>query len=514
MPTTVEAVVDEQGRVKLLQDVRYPSPRRAIVTILDEPSPFAPADDEAQTEPRVLPWTTKYEPIRQIGKGGMSVVHLARDRRTGGLVCVKELQDSARRSTLQQECRALARLRHPGILRLYNFEARGDHPYLVMEYGAGRPLSDHIRARHVAQEPVALTVAQRLFDAVATAHEDTVIHRDLKPDNVLVDERDGTLWPRVLDFGLAVVDQMDDRGAITAVGMPAGTFIYMAPEQIEARELTGACDVYALGLICWEMLSGSRAFSGSVPQIVSAKMSQDGLIVDRPLLGLTRDFADLIRACTRRRPEKRPTARAVSDALLALLPALPQQVNRAPTNLSFLSTDDERPSGWFDGLGYVHQTSMRYSRRTVTDAGSSQPCARLWRTAAPPGEFGVLMQRVPASHLAGFRVRLQASIRTERAGRAGLWVRADGAEPSIAFDNMEDRPIHGTTGWASYAVEVDMPESSRWFNFGALLVGDGVMLLRDVRLDVRDRTGLWIPLGLPEHHTAPPRAARTDDQLT
>ena len=140
----------------------------------------------------------------------MSVVHLARDRRTGALVCVKELQDSARRSTLQQECRALARLRHPGILRLFNFEARGDHPYLVMEYGARRSLIDHIRARHLAQQPLALIVAQRLFDAVAAAHDETVIHRDLKPANVLVDASDGCLWPRVLDFGLAVVDQFDD----------------------------------------------------------------------------------------------------------------------------------------------------------------------------------------------------------------------------------------------------------------------------------------------------------------
>ena len=513
MPTSVEAVVDEQGRVKLLQAVRFPSPRRAIVTILDEPSPVPP-DVEQPADPTILPWTTKYEPIRQIGKGGMSVVHLARDRQTGALVCVKELQGSAQRSTLQQECRALARLRHPGILRLFNFEARGEHPYLVMEYGPGRPLIDHIRARHLAQEPLALIVAQRLFDAVAAAHDETVIHRDLKPENVLIDESDGSLWPRVLDFGLAVVDQMDDRGAITAAGVPAGTFIYMAPEQIEAQQLTGACDVYALGQICWEMLSGARAFSGSAGQIVRTKMSQDGLDIARPLLGVSRGLADLIRACTRRKPAHRPTARAASDALLALLPALPQQVNRVPVNLSFLASDGERPAGWFDGLNYVHRTSMLYSGRVITEADSPLPTYRLWRTAAAADEFGVLMQRAPAAHLARLRVRLRGSIRTERAGRAALWLRADGAEMNLAFDNMADRPIRGTTGWTTHAVEVDIPAATQWINFGALLVGDGVMALRSLRLDVRDRTGAWIPLGVPDKPGPAPTPADDADQLT
>jgi len=228
----------------------------------------------------------------------------------------------------------------------------------------------------------------------------------------------------------------------------------------------------------------------------------------------SRGLANLIRACTRRKPAHRPTARAASDALLALLPALPQQVNRVPVNLSFLASAGERPVGWFDGLHYVHRTSMLYSGRVITEADSPLPTYRLWRTAAAADEFGVLMQRAPAAHLARLRVRLRGSIRTERADRAALWLRADGAEMNLAFDNMADRPIRGTTGWTTHAVEVDIPAATQWINFGALLVGDGVMALRSLRLDVRDRTGAWIPLGVPDKPGPAPTPADDADQLT
>jgi serine/threonine protein kinase len=498
MPTSVEAVVDEIGRVRLLEAVRYASPRRAIVTILDEPS-SVPIDEDVATEPRVLPWTAKYEPIRQIGKGGMSVVHLARDRRTGAVVCIKELQDSARRSTLQQECRALARLRHPGILRLFNFEARGDHPYLVMEYGPGGSLNEYIRTRHLAQQPLALVVAQRLFDAVAAAHDETVIHRDLKPANVLVDAVDGSLWPRILDFGLAVVDHFDDGNAISAIGAPAGTWQYMAPEQMEGRRLTGACDVYAVGQMCWEMLAGGRAFSGSIPEIAAAKMSRDGLPLTEPLLHVESRVADFIRSCTRRRPEDRPSARAASDALRGFTPTLPSQARLVPSNLSVRRGRAGSLFGWFDGLGYVDNTSMWYSSRVEAEPNGPSHL-RLERREAHADEFGVLMQRVPAAHLAGTRVRFAAFMRTEQVERrAGFWLRADGEDqPTLSFDNMRHHPVSGTTGWTPYSVEIDLPPLTAWLNFGLLLYGAGAMCVRNIELHARSRAGVWLPLGLPE----------------
>ena len=128
MPWTVEAVVDEQGNVRVLTPVALPAARRAILTILDEPARAEPTPDPAGGD-SVVPWAARYKPIRLIGEGGMGRVHLARDRMTGAMVCVKELRGNTRASAVQQECRALARLNHPSILRVLNFETRGDDPY-------------------------------------------------------------------------------------------------------------------------------------------------------------------------------------------------------------------------------------------------------------------------------------------------------------------------------------------------------------------------------------------------
>ena len=121
MALTVEAVIDEQGHVRVLTPVALPIARRAIVTILDEPDLAAPAREQPIDE-TIVPWTAKYEPFRLIGEGGMGRVHLARDRHTGAFVCVKELRGNVRPSSLQQECRAMARLTHPSILRLVSFD--------------------------------------------------------------------------------------------------------------------------------------------------------------------------------------------------------------------------------------------------------------------------------------------------------------------------------------------------------------------------------------------------------
>src|SRR5437762_11953044 len=115
MPRSVEAVVDERGSVRLLEPVRMTGARRAFVTILDE----APHEDAIETRPsEPKAWAATYEPVRVIAAGAMGRVHLARHRQTGALVCVKELLADVDRAALQQECRALARLRHPCIIRL------------------------------------------------------------------------------------------------------------------------------------------------------------------------------------------------------------------------------------------------------------------------------------------------------------------------------------------------------------------------------------------------------------
>lgn len=501
MPRTVDAIVDEHGNVRILGPVALPEARRAILTILDEPANVE-ATPNAAVDDSVVPWGARYEPIRLIGEGGMGRVHLARDRMTGAMVCVKELRGNTRTSALQQECRALARLHHPSILRVLNFETRGDDPYLVTEYGRGVPMRRLVGALRLAQEPLAVRVLEQLFDGVAFAHGHDVIHRDLKPDNVLLEELDGTVLAKILDFGLAIVDYVDDRNALTGAGMVAGTLHYMAPEQFRGVPVTGACDVYAIGQIGCEMLTGTPAFSGSLHEILEQKMSHDGLSVEPRHLGVSAELADLLFACTRVDPRLRPTAESASATLRALVPHLDAQTNLVPVNLPLAGAIDERPTGWFDGIGRVEGTSLWYESAVMRDPDGAL-CSRLSRPEDQAGDFAVLMERIAAHHLRGSTVRFEAHVRAESlTDWAGLWLRADGPNMQLAFHNMYDRPIRGTTPWTPYAIELPLPQSTSWLNFGFLLVGGGTIFMRDARVLSRGPSGSWIPLGL--WPTAPP----------
>jgi len=312
------------------------------------------------------------------------------------------------------------------------------------------------------------------------------------------------LWPKILDFGLAIVDRVDHRDAITGVGMVAGTVIYMAPEQFSGHRVTPACDVYAAGQMCWEMLAGRRAFAGDFAATLQKKMQIDGLALADPILSVSEPFHALIRDCTRRDPAARPTAAAAVEALSGLLPALPTQANVVPRNLAFVERTDQRPTGWFDGFGYVDRVSMNYQCRVLDpdDRGATR-CVRLERHGGEADEFGVLMQRVPAAHLGGVVVRLGASVRTEGVGGAGLWLRADGDRAMLAFYNMHERWIRGTTGWSAHAIELTIPIGTAWLNFGVVQDGDGATLVKDVAIDAQARDGSWVPLGCGARSSSP-----------
>jgi hypothetical protein len=497
MPRSVEAVISENGEVRLLEPVSVPAARRALVTILDEPPSDPSTREHSGSDP--MSWTALYEPVRVLASGGMGRVHLARNRETAALVCVKELLADVDRAALQQECRALARLRHPSVVRLINFEARGERPYLVMEFAPGRPLSRTLAAGVLAQEPLAAVVAGQLFAAVASAHSEAVIHRDLKPENVLAEEFEGVLRVKILDFGLAIVDSRDHRDAITGAGLVAGTVAYMAPEQLGGRAVSGACDVYAVGQMCWEMLSARPAFVGGLSAIFTRKLQVDGLALDSTPLAAGDAFRDLVYACTRQNPADRLSAVAAADAVAAIVPPVPRQVNLIPRNLGFIEQTDQRPTGWFDGFGYVDGVSMAYACRVI---GEGEPperrtLVRFEHHDAHADAFGVLMQRVPARHLAGTTVRLRAALRTDGVeGGAGLWLRADGERATLAFDNMHQRWLRGANGWTPLEITLALPEATTWLNFGLVQNGGGTTDMQNVALAAAGTDGAWVPLAL------------------
>lgn len=166
-----------------------------------------------------------------------------------------------------------------------------------------------------------------------------------------------------------------------------------------------------------------------------------------------------------------------------------------PFNLSFEESDEgNHPLGWFDSLGFVDYVSTRYEIETVRrPSGGTGKCVLFRNKEAEPHEFGSLMQRCPAEHLAGHTIRLEGEVRTLGVEKwAGLWLRADGRkEFNLFFDNMSSNPIRGSTPWRLYFIQAHLPARTTWLNYGIVLDGSGTMWADNFRLLVW-HGGRWV----------------------
>jgi len=268
--------------------------------------------------------------VERLGVGGMGEVFAGVDERLGRRVAVKAMRadhgmDATARGRLAREARMLSRLEHPAICRLYELVETPDGDYLVMELVSGKTLDVAI-ADSMSPE-LKLAVAEQVAEALVAAHAMSVIHRDLKPTNVMVTSG-GT--PKVLDFGLArpapedeaapdrpapadAVDGYDDAGAVTRRGDVVGTPRFMSPEQAAGGRATAASDMYSFGLLLQEMFTEEPAYG---VDLTSKQLLQKARWADTaPLAGLDRGIASLIRALTSLRPEDRPTATEAREGL-------------------------------------------------------------------------------------------------------------------------------------------------------------------------------------------------------
>ncbi len=217
-----------------------------------------------------------YEIVEKIGQGGMGEVYKARDQKLNRFVAIKVLpaehmQDTERRQRFLQEAQSASALNHPNIIIVHDVVAEGDCECLVMEYVTGRNLADIIPKGGLTSSQV-LRYGIQIADALTAAHTAGILHRDLKPGNVMVNDK-GLV--KLLDFGLAKImkpqlsgesdDATDtiDTGPKTTAGTILGTASYMSPEQIEGRVLDARSDIFSFGLILYEMITGSRAFQGT-----------------------------------------------------------------------------------------------------------------------------------------------------------------------------------------------------------------------------------------------------------
>ena len=205
-----------------------------------------------------------YELIREIGQGGMAAVYLARRRDSKRLVAIKAvraryLDDPDALQRFAREARVVADLDHPNIVRTEAIEQIDDRALaIIMEYVAGGTVRDRLREYGAFDAERAETVLRDVANALAYAHRRGIVHRDVKPENVFLDERTGRAL--LSDFGIA--RKIDGDPAITQLGAALGTPQYMSPEQIDGGHVDGRSDIYSLGVLGWELLTGRRPWAG------------------------------------------------------------------------------------------------------------------------------------------------------------------------------------------------------------------------------------------------------------
>ena len=283
----------------------------------------------------------RYQLLRVLGRGAMGVVYEGLDTRLARKVAIKTVQRSfmADEATaadyaarFEREAQAAARLHHPHIVTLFDFGEQDDVSYIVMEFIRGRELAQVLRDGERFTLPQIQRLMAELLDALGAAHEHGIVHRDVKPANVLIDDQGRV---KLADFGVArVVDSSQDR---TMPGTMVGTPSAMAPEQILGLSVGSRTDIFSAGLICYQLLTGQRPFAGSGPFGVQRAIVHDE---PPPPSTLNAELPAAVDAVVARALAKKPehryeTAAAFSAALAAALTPTsrpePEPVLASPT---------------------------------------------------------------------------------------------------------------------------------------------------------------------------------------
>ena len=204
--------------------------------------------------------------IRQLGAGGMGIVYLAEDLRLGRQLGLKFLpayltNDFEARQRFLNEARLAAKLNHPNIATIYESGEAGDHIYIAMEYVQGESLKERLKDGAIPVSEVT-NMLRQIAKGLHEAHQRGIVHRDIKPGNIMITE---TGQVKIMDFGLA---KQDDGESLTRTGSTLGTTAYMSPEQAQGEKLDTRTDIWSLGVVLYEMLTGERPFKGANEQAV------------------------------------------------------------------------------------------------------------------------------------------------------------------------------------------------------------------------------------------------------
>ncbi len=394
----------------------------------------------------------RYRLEELLGQGGMAEVWRAIDERLGRTVAVKVIlathaRDGHFRERFHKEAQLVASLDHPNILPVYDYGDEDGVPYLVMPYLEGGTLRDRMVGSPIPF-PQAVSWVRQLGDALDAAHAAGILHRDVKPANVLVRKDDRLA---LADFGIAKI--LETVTGLTATGMVVGTPIYMAPEQAQGKPATPASDRYALGILAYELLSGRPPFDGeSALALMHQHVTTPAPRLSSVVYGLPSGLDPVFETALAKEPDRRPpTCRAFADLLLTFVPTGagpdPDGVTTPWASVDRTSpTVIEAVPRWTAGRRLAQDpdltsqptisTAPRASRRTVFAAVAAglgvTVLAGAWllaprlRPAAGPA--------VPAAEAAPAQVAAPAPAQGEPAGRRAKVVNAPGPAASAPGD--------------------------------------------------------------------------------
>jgi serine/threonine-protein kinase len=389
----------------------------------------------------------RYQIVRTIGEGGMGTVYEAFHPALKKRFAIKTLlptiaQTPEFRTRFLREAEVAARINHPHIVRVTDVGSEGDIPYMVMEYLEGQTLGRLLASRGNLEVIETADILLPVLSAVAAGHAEGIIHRDLKPENIFLMQGPwGDLVPKVLDFGVSKLMTDDPSGALTGTMTVLGTAAYMSPEQARgARQVTHLSDQYALGLILYEMLTGTRGHPGDNPFEILFNISNLAIVPLRDL-----------------RPDCPPDLERVVRRMLS-----PEPENRYPSLLEV-------------GAALLPFAS---EKARLTMGGAFGPASA---TTAPPADV------TPAP----LRLRPRPASTPSRSLAKGATVRPSGGEPLDA-DSLQPRSSDQTTD------PVPRRLGRRAQYVGAALAG--AALLGGVLLVLRHKPS---PSSLPPHKTTP-----------
>ena len=409
----------------------------------------------------------RYRPLKPLGRGGSGSVWLAQDEKTGLEVALKIVpREGKRAARAMREMEAASRLRHERCVRAYDFGGDDGHVYIAYEYVRGKTLREAIR-RGELDDAASVEAAAQVLDGLTHAHRRGIVHRDVKPSNVLLEEGP-EVAVRVLDFGLA---QFDDADTLTAVGDVPGTLAYIAPERLDGADASARSDVWAVGVMLWESLAGSHPFWGvPLPEVAST------IAAGAPPLSSRR--GDLPRRLL-----------AAVDAALSVDPA------RRPTASQLAAELREA----FVAVRHPRARKRQQARRRSTPASRPRPAALPVppiQRIAPAGLAalttavgGSLLPFWPAPVL--FLLTLAAGLATLRSPRLGLALTL--AVPIFPLGNVAQAAavVYGVLALAWLAAMWRDARAGLLFALGPVLAIPGLLPL--LPLAVQPARGVWRP---------------------